>query len=204
MAAAAATVVDPSRWGSSPRRSPEHLEVLQRAVIDGVQVVLEYTDGGGRASTRQVHPLGLVDKAGVWYLIAQTERGRRTFRLARVGGVEVTDVPVERPADFDLGAAWSEILDTLEQFPAGAQVTLIVPEFALSGLRGQFAAGLRVVGRREDGRYDVVVRGDSLDMLARQLAGWGRILQVVEPEEVHALLAQIGGELVEEHAGLSP
>ena len=88
---------------------PAHLDVLQRAVIDGVQVRLGYSDRTRTQTDRTVHPLGLVEKGSVWYLVAGTEAGMRTFRLSRVQSVEVTGEPVERPPDFDLAATWQEV-----------------------------------------------------------------------------------------------
>ena len=82
-----------------------HLPALQQAVVDGVQVVLGYADRAGNASERVVHPLGLVAKGGVWYLVAGTERGQRTFRVSRVRSIVPTGDPVDRPDDFDLAGS---------------------------------------------------------------------------------------------------
>src|SRR5918999_1667037 len=41
--AASAIVLDPAGWGRSAPRTPPHLEVLQQAVIEGLQVRLGYT-----------------------------------------------------------------------------------------------------------------------------------------------------------------
>jgi len=53
-----------------------------------------------------VHPLGLAAKGHVWYLVADTEAGLRTFRVDRVTVVEATGDAVVRPAGFDLNEAW--------------------------------------------------------------------------------------------------
>src|ERR671939_1520315 len=48
--AAAAIVLDPARWGGKPPSTPPHLEALQQAVIEGVQIKLGYTDARGTVS----------------------------------------------------------------------------------------------------------------------------------------------------------
>ena len=53
-----------------------------------------------------VHPLGVVSKGHLWYLVADTEKGQRTFRLDRIVSVEPTGEPVVRPEGFDLAEAW--------------------------------------------------------------------------------------------------
>src|SRR6267143_1817590 len=58
--AASAIVLDPAHWGGTAPSTPPHLEALQQAVIDGVQIRLGYTDAQGAVSERVVHPLGLV------------------------------------------------------------------------------------------------------------------------------------------------
>src|SRR5665213_786305 len=86
-AAASAVVVDPTGWDHHRPEPPAHLEVLQRAVIEGVQVRLSYTSRNRTETERIVHPLGLVAKRSVWYLVANTEAGLRTFRVGRVRSV---------------------------------------------------------------------------------------------------------------------
>jgi len=198
-AAASAVVVDPAAWRGWNRRAPEHLAVLQQAVIDGVQVRLGYVDRAQQQSTRLVHPLGLVDKAGVWYLVAETDRGRRTFHLDRVRSAEPTELPAERPEGFSLAAAWAEVVESVVSTLPPAHTRVRVPASAVGSFRGQFGRAAEVLGTVDDDtdRVEVVLRGESNDMLARQLAGWGRIVEVVEPDEVTRRLVAIGRELVE-------
>lgn len=56
-----------------------------------------------------VEPLGLVLKAGVWYLVARLPaRGDpHVYRLSRVAPARRLDGSFERPAGFDLAAFWS-------------------------------------------------------------------------------------------------
>ncbi|PPF50030.1 transcriptional regulator [Clavibacter michiganensis] len=60
-------------------------------------VRLRYQDAGGAESTRDVEPMGSIEKEGQWYLIAwcRLRRGVRAFRGDRMLSVEVTD---ERPS----------------------------------------------------------------------------------------------------------
>ena len=103
-AAASAVVIDPTSWDRAHVPAPEHLDVLQRAVVDGVRVRIVYAAPDRPETERAVHPLGLVAKASVWYLVAGTDAGMRTFRLNRVRSVVVTQDPVERPDGFDTGS----------------------------------------------------------------------------------------------------
>jgi predicted DNA-binding transcriptional regulator YafY len=82
-AAASAVVIDPASWDRISVNTPEHLDALQRAVVDVVQVDLAYESRGGRESVRRVHPLGLVVKGTTWYLVPRGRHGGGTTHLPR-------------------------------------------------------------------------------------------------------------------------
>ena len=68
------------------------MNLLQAAVIGRRRVRLSYASGAGRRTQRLVDPWGMVDKDDVWYLLAGTERGQRTFRVDRIVAAEATSV----------------------------------------------------------------------------------------------------------------
>lgn len=199
-AAARAVVLDAAGWGQEPGPDSSHLATLQQAVIEMVQVHLAYADHAGVASERVVHPLGLVVKQGVWYLVADTEAGRRSFRVSRIRAVALTDLPAVRPEDFDLREAWREIAASVEERRTRARAHLMVNRANLPGLRGQFGADLRVGKELADGRIEAQVAGFSHRIIAEQLAGWGKEIEVIAPDDVRQELARIGAELVAAYA----
>src|SRR5207249_1410045 len=54
------------------------------------------------AVERRLQPLGLVLKAGVWYLVAQVGDQPRTYRVSNFIDLAVTEESFERRKDFDL------------------------------------------------------------------------------------------------------
>ncbi|MGN2640808.1 helix-turn-helix transcriptional regulator [Nocardia takedensis] len=197
-AAAEAVVVDPARWGREDRPLPETVPLLQRAVVRRRRVRLSY-ERAGKGSVRLVDPWGLVDKDGVWYLIAGTERGRRTFRLDRITAAEMTDEIASRPADLDLTALWSEVVGDMERRRAAVGATVLVSADLVEVLRDQQGRHCEVDGPVTDGRVRVRITAPTANMVARQLAGWGTDVEVVSPPEVRAELAAIGAHLVERY-----
>ncbi len=202
-AAASAVVLDPAHWDRSHVEAPPFLEELQRAVVDGVQVRLRYA-GRDRPSERLVHPLGLVAKASVWYLVAGTADGQRTFRVSRVRGVERTEEPVERPDGFDLAETWRSILETLDERRAGFRATVLASDEVAGWLRAMFGRRASVGESRADGRTEVEVRGWSAHAIASELAPLGERAEVVEPEEVRTELARVGAELSRRYGKARP
>ena len=194
-AAAGAVVRDPAGWDHAEPPTPEHLEALQRAVIDGVQVELGYRGRGGRVSHRTVHPVGLVVKNDVWYLVADTDAGLRTFRVDRVTAVTGTGVAVVRPPGFDLASAWRMITAEVDVVRTPVQVAAVAAPEIVVYLRYTFGTRVRIGPAGPDGRVAVEVRGHTLESVAGELAGFGGAVEVLSPPEVRAELARIGCEL---------
>lgn len=194
-AAASAVVLDPTSWDRAEVPPPEHLEVLQRCVVDGFQVRLRYAGRDRPESERVVHPLGLVAKASVWYLVAGTDAGLRTFRLSRVREVHVTDDPVDRPAGFDLADTWRSILDHIDERRAGFRAVVRVAPDGVPWLRSAFGTRLSVQGPTDDGRIDVEIGSWSAHAVAGELAGFGDQVEAMEPAAVRRELAAIGARL---------
>ena len=183
--AGASFLVDPLRWGHVPDADPApsgedpepvHLDRIGAAVLAGVQVIVSYEPPGRPAADRRLHPHGLVCKRGVWYLVATSPDGLRTYRLSRVRSVLVTDDPAQRPPDFDLAGAWDSVKRRLaERVPAPVTVGLLVEADVLRRLRGGVGArwlieenGFDVVGRAR-----VEIRFPSARVAAVELAPFG-------------------------------
>ena len=194
-AAADAVVIDPARWGERGRSRPELVELLQTAVVRRRKVRLDYTNRAQQRAQRLVDPLGLVDKDDVWYLVARTDDGQRTFRVDRMADAVVTDTPAERPAGFELSAEWQRIVGEVEVQRSQLTAILLIQARFLRVLRDQFGRHCDVESHPDDGRVRVRVAAPTALMIAEHLAGWGALVEVIEPASVRAELARIGAEL---------
>ena len=198
-AAAASVVVDPRQWGSSQvgnRPPPPFLDQVQEAVVRGVQVRLGYADREGSETERTVHPLGVVAKGPRWYLVAQTDAGRRTFRVDRVARLELTDDPARRPDGFDLAESWREIAEEVDRRRTPLEARAVCTPDGLGVLRMAFGDRLDIGGSTPDGRIEIVIRGHDEHLLAGELAGLIEWIEVLDPPGVREQLAALGGALV--------
>ncbi len=84
----------------------EALATIAEALWTDHRVDLTYRRGS-RTVERRVDPLGLVLKAGTWYLVARHRGGLRTYRVGRVVRTTARSETFERPVGFDLAAAWA-------------------------------------------------------------------------------------------------
>lgn len=196
-AAAGSMVVDPVGWGrSGPDVAPAHLPAVQQAVIDREQVRIAYRDRTGAETERVVHPLGVVAKGSVWYLLTDTEAGRRTFRIDRIHQVERTGEAAATPPGFDLAAAWHEVSTRVDELRAPISVRATATRDGVGLVRMVFGTRAAIGAATDDGRVQVELRAHSVRAIAAEIAGFGSMLEVHEPAEVRAALAGIAHELV--------
>ncbi|MFF0453215.1 helix-turn-helix transcriptional regulator [Nocardia africana] len=192
LAASAATVIDPVGWGRRPRSEPAEVELLRQAVARRRTVRFRY---GPAHRERAVDPWGVVDKDAVWYLIAGTDRGRRTYRVDRMSEVTVEDGVADVPPDFDLAQAWSEIVEQMEH--RRGEVTAIVHADAeiVPILHDRLGRHCAEDGPVDDGRVRLRISAHLPRAIAEQLAGFGGRLEVVAPEPIRRELAGLAAEL---------
>lgn len=190
-AAADSVVIDPAGWGARDKPRPAWVDLLQDAVVRRRRVKLGYS---GR--DRLVDPLGLVDKDEVWYLIAGTAKGQRTFRVDRIQAAEVTDQVAVRPDGFDLTREWERVVGEMEQRRSLLSATVLIAERLVPILRDHFGRHCEPLETQVDGRVRVRVAAPMALSIAEQLAGWGAAVEVLEPPAVRAELARLGAELV--------
>jgi predicted DNA-binding transcriptional regulator YafY len=194
-AAASAVVIDPSRWGEHSKDTPDLVKTLQTAVVRRRQVQITYS-----GNERMIAPWGLVSKDDIWYLIAGTDKGQRTFRVDRIAEAEVTDEEADRPEDFDLAEAWEKVVQEMEKRRSLVEARVLIATRFVPILRDQFGRHCEVEEELPDGRSRVRLAAHIPIGIAQHLAGWGAMVEVLDSEPVKAELARLGAELVERYS----
>src|SRR5918996_3620758 len=97
--------VDTRGWFREEDRVP-HLAVIAGALWRGRRLDVRYREGASVVS-RRLHPLGLILKAGIWYLLAQRRGEERVYRVSRIVSARERAERGYRPPDFDLAEAWA-------------------------------------------------------------------------------------------------
>ena len=189
---------DSAESSEAPGETTGGLALLRAAIVHRRGVRATYTSGNGAPRDRHLRPLGLVAKAGAWYLIADDGRGPRTFRTSRLAGAHLTDGNFNPPTDFDLAGYWKAHARELENLRSGVAATLRVPSWAVPVLQRQFGRYCTVADA-DTGRSIVEVRAHQLTGLAEQLAGWGNRIDVLPPADLRAELRRIGTDLAAHH-----
>lgn len=180
---------------------PEPLTALPeiaRAVWEARSLELRHH---GRPTLRRVDPLGLVLKAGTWYLVARQRAELRTYRVGRIDHAELRPETFTRPEGFDLSAWWSASSAAFDRsllvYPcrvrlsphAQQRLPHLVPHDAVRRMLADAdppdAAGWRAVD----------LQLESEEVAADQLCGLGDGLEVLEPaalrRRLHAIAARM-------------
>jgi predicted DNA-binding transcriptional regulator YafY len=189
--------LDQRRWnqGEPPR---ELLTTLRRAVWDDRRVRIRYEDRTRKETTRAIDPLGLVSKAGVWYLIARLseELEMRSFRVERMRSADELPTRFERPLDFDLEAYWR---DTSAKFVRNSPeyfVTLRTGRDTIESVTLYWTS--EILEQNEDGGT-IRVAFPGPEAAAYQVLAWGALVTIVEPLELRARIVERAREALERH-----
>ena len=156
------------------------LPLVQDAVARDLQVTFLYARPGTAPSTRTVDPLGLVWKQSVWYLVARTARGLRTYRMSRMRNTTVLGTGFVRP-DFDLAAYWQAANAAMKDQRESYEVKLVVSPEALASLK----TWLPVM---QDDSVFVKVRFESRSQAKFVCLGLGCEAEVIEPADLQAAI----------------
>lgn len=198
--------LDAAGWFQTGEPVPA-LARLADAVWNGQRVDIEY-DRGETVTSRRLDPLGLVLKAGVWYLVALAEGQPRTYRVSRVRRAVALDERVERPPGFDLATFWAESSAAYEREAPRVDVTVRADPDRLGHLRA--AVGARAVAAAErlpdidpDGWVRLRLRLDWPDEAPAQLLAAGSSIEVLDPPEIRDRLVRIARRVLDRY-GAAP
>lgn len=189
--------VDPIDWYRTTE-TPTFLKAIAEAVWAGRCIRVDY-EGWQHRSTKDLAPLGLVLKAGTWYLVAASTRSQAigTYRLANILAVERTKGIVRRPTRFDLPSYWRASLERFERERFGITATLRLSP------RGQaLLANLRFPNQRQTDPADnsgwqcFSVPIESCEHGARTLMALGGEFEVLGPEELRDAVKQLATDVL--------
>ncbi|MET8701646.1 WYL domain-containing protein [Kitasatospora sp. NPDC004723] len=204
----------------------DHLAPVARAVWEQRVLRVHYRRWRGEVH-RELHPLGLVLKGGIWYLVAAAvgaataaaagsagvgsagagspESAARTYRVSRLLAVEVADETFERPAGFDLAAHWTETARRLTAALHQQTARLRLSPEARRLLPMQFgAAGARALATAgppdADGWAEVDLAVESTAVAVGDLLRLGPGAVVLGPPDLREAVAAAATALARRYA----
>lgn len=183
--------IDGAGWHDRDE-TPSCLSDVQEAVWGARKLNIRYERGDGEPVERRIHPLGLVAKRTVWYVVAEVEGEYRTYRVSRIGQARVSEETFERPAAFRLDAFWRQSLEQFVQELPVYPARLRLSREGLRRLQAERYARLQDIGQAgEDGWSEATVHFHTLESACGLCLSLGPELVILEPAELRErLLAQ--------------
>jgi predicted DNA-binding transcriptional regulator YafY len=186
--------------------NPRHLAAIATAVWEQRMVAIRY-GASDEERERTLSPLGLVLKAGIWYLVALSYSRLRTYRVSRIATLALLDGSFERPQSFDLAAYWGKSTDefmaalysgraTIRLSPRGFErLSHLVDQWVAHFARGSASAP------DADGWVTVTIPIESEDIALTQLLQFGPDAEVVAPETLRLHLVAAANEMATLYQG---
>jgi predicted DNA-binding transcriptional regulator YafY len=189
--------LDATGWFRAGDTVP-YLAAIAECVWDGVAIDLSY-DRGDRIVVRRVSPLGIVLKAGAWYLVAAHEGQLRTYRVSRVRDVVATDERITRPDGFDLSTYWTESIAAYERDAPRIDVTIRARRGAARWLEDVIdspvlASGIELPDPEPETWRTIRLTLDWPREVAGRLLALGGAVEVLDPPELRAEIANLAAE----------
>ena len=202
-------LLDAPGWFDRQERV-DALPTLAEALWTNRRVRLHYQRGSDPvdptrplAVDRVVDPLGLVVKAGRWYLVARSEEALRTYRVSRVQRADLLGDTFDRPPAFDLAAAWSELSVGFDRSILRLAISVRVSPGALRHLPSVVPSGATVEAVATAGLPDaegwrqVDLRVESERVAVSQLLSLGAGVEVLQPESLRRALADAARQVAD-------
>lgn len=181
-----------------------HLAAVALNVWEQRRIRITYRRGEGTVE-RVLEPLGLVLKAGVWYLVARAGDSVRTYRVGRIAAIEETEERFERPVDFDLASWWerssASFEESLQRVRVRARLSPLGTRFLGTVIDTQVAQTALAAASQpgEDGWVEVELGLEDQEIAADQLLGLGAEIEILAPPAVRAAFAETARRMVDRH-----
>jgi predicted DNA-binding transcriptional regulator YafY len=187
-AASARFYVDAPDW-FRPLRPAPRLDTIIQSVRTGRRLRLVYHRDGRAPRHLEVEPLGLVAKAGAWYLVARSGHRIGVYRVDRVVEAGLLPERFDAPVGFELATFWKDWSREFESSrPALAVKVRIDPRLwdALPEIFGEAVRARMEAGSAPDrhGWRVIELTFESTAAARTRILGLGPEAEVVEPNEI--------------------
>jgi predicted DNA-binding transcriptional regulator YafY len=194
--------LDPVGWYQTTDEA-ERLPAIAQAVWNSRRITVRYESWKGEVA-RELEPLGLILKAGLWYLAARAVEGRReprTYRVSNILDLTIGEATFERPAGFDLAAWWAETSRRFEADIFTGTATLRVSRTGLNLLATLGAEQARIAGEAAAGStnpwVEVTVPIESVAHAATDFLRLGPEAEVLTPAALRDAMRSAAGRLAQ-------
>jgi len=188
--------LDPAEWYQRPA-TPACLRTLAAAVLADHAVAIEYESWNGR-KVRVVEPLGLVLKAGAWYMLALNSNRYAIYRVEGIHAIRTLEKRKVQCRNFNLARVWRQEVSRFEASLRRARAILRIHESAMSRLirlGADAAEAIRGASPDAEGWRTASIWIESVPHAAGLLLGFDSDIEVLSPVALRRELAMRAGRI---------
>lgn len=199
--------LDAPGWFRADEPTP-HLATVADAVWQGRRLEVRYRRWKApREVSRTLSPLGVVLKAGRWYLVAAAGERVTAYRVVNVLAATLLDEPADRPPGFELATFWREWTERYERGVYTAEATVRMTTEALDRMVYVFPPEMARTARAgagppgDDGWLTTTVPIESVRHGHIELLKLGADAEVLSPPELRECFVKTARELGRTYLG---
>jgi predicted DNA-binding transcriptional regulator YafY len=197
--------IDTSGW-YQPAEEPPQLAALARCVLQDREVEVTYRRWKApREVERRLRPYGLVLKGSAWYLVAECAGRLRTYRVANVVRLVVTEERFFRRTGFTLSEYWRDNLEDFDRRRLDRTAVVRLSPRLVAGLPDlpdpALVRAAREVAPDADGWTTVTLPIEHDAVAVRQLIGHGGEVEVLSPASLRDALVARARAVLTRHPG---
>lgn len=178
-------LIDTRGW-RDPSESVACLPVVLDAIWRGRQMRFEYRKTFCEPGERTGHPLGLVAKGSVWYLVASVDGEPRTYRVSRMAKAIILEQASSRPEGFELEVYWERSAAEFREKLPRYYATFVASRDVMRWVRYR---GWRLEEEQPMGdSVRLRIRFDAREEAVQFALSFGGAIEVIEPEELRTLV----------------
>ncbi len=171
--------LDPLGWYRQKDVTP-FVTQIAKAVWADQRISICYDGWKGRVQ-RNLDPIAIVLKAGVWYLIGRAE-SIRVYRIANVRDLNLLDGKFNRPADFDVSGFWADWTQKFETRIRSDRAHLRVTSRGLRLLINMGLSPIEILPVKDRSDVsDVELAVEDETSAVREILSLGAEAEVIEP-----------------------
>jgi predicted DNA-binding transcriptional regulator YafY len=182
------------------------LRIIEQAVWQDRKLLITYIPLFTTKMRRTINPLGLVAKAGVWYLVGEHKKRIRVYRVDELQEVKLMHESFQRPHDFDLAIYWNSWCEYQKNWHSGYVVTIRVAARFIPELPTHFGNYIKEKIKNADppdnqDRIALTVSFDSLADARSRLLSFGNAVEVLQPLALRLSIGDYARQVEEMYSG---
>ncbi|MBY0564931.1 MAG: YafY family transcriptional regulator [Hyphomonadaceae bacterium] len=184
--------IDPIGWYARAE-SIDLLPTLAGAVWRNRRIRIRY-ESWKEVVNRDLDPLGLVLKGGLWYLVAAARGKARTYRVANIQKLDVLEAQARAPTRFDLARYWKTWAADFEARLLSGRARVKLSPLGFRLLRDTSPAAAEAARQSQraskpEGWIEADIPVEEVAYAARQMLRLGAEATVLGPPELRAAVA---------------